>query len=701
MASPVHATHRRRKRTKTFTGCWTCRSRKVKCDENKPGCHQCNLRGLECGGYGIRLQWLPPETAFTPGSTLSSPELAREVPTTSFSRRQIAFPPFQKVLSWGQVDGILRLIDSFKQESASSGCDDVVINIDAFGVFGTAPLHDAFTVTPLPEEGSECLDSETQSLTCLDSPESQSSRVPVVFPSPSQSETAAAWELCNLHENQKSRPFIYEPKRVEIGGSDLTLADPSRSEAEELSVVATTSPPDEHYIRRRRLPGLSQTPKSLLSEQERFLMHHYMYKVVNIFCVIDNMKSPWKTIHLPRAIQGAGELSIIGTTSRIRSALRNALLSISAYYFSNTQALESQHDEWVEAAARYRYRAIGLLKEAVELDLHSPGRPKYKESLATMLSMTTINVMSGDTSTCRLHLDGAHQLIIHMGRGKPKLSAKARALHRIYFYLRVIYESTAASQGSASRFSAPKKEQCLAPQPEGVMQSPMRCPDEDSSSASTEPVHAANEMASFECIYGIPQSLLVLLKRAIDLLDRIEGVRNKNDTPSVSTELERACDTVERDIFDWPLEEELARYRDANIGVSFGIIYHQTHAFHNALIIYFSQNIRLLSHRYMRQYVQAVLHDIESIEAIKSESGLLAAPLFWPSFMAASEAFDESLQDRFKMWYEKVAIYGIKAVRTGTQVLDEVWKRGPSSESRTTSQWRSIVGQKGTTLMLT
>lgn len=38
-----------------------------------------------------------------------------------------------------------------------------------------------------------------------------------------------------------------------------------------------------------------------------------------------------------------------------------------------------------------------LLKQAMELDLYAKARPKYKEFLATMLSMITINVC---TSLC-------------------------------------------------------------------------------------------------------------------------------------------------------------------------------------------------------------------------------------------------------------------------------------------------------------
>ncbi|EXJ88584.1 hypothetical protein A1O1_05514 [Capronia coronata CBS 617.96] len=48
--------------TKTFSGCWTCRERHVKCDEARPSCARCLKGGFACQGYGIRLVWIDPET---------------------------------------------------------------------------------------------------------------------------------------------------------------------------------------------------------------------------------------------------------------------------------------------------------------------------------------------------------------------------------------------------------------------------------------------------------------------------------------------------------------------------------------------------------------------------------------------------------------------------------------------------------------
>ncbi|EXJ77971.1 hypothetical protein A1O3_09130 [Capronia epimyces CBS 606.96] len=48
--------------TKTFSGCWTCRERHVKCDEGRPSCARCLKGGFVCHGYGIKLVWIDPET---------------------------------------------------------------------------------------------------------------------------------------------------------------------------------------------------------------------------------------------------------------------------------------------------------------------------------------------------------------------------------------------------------------------------------------------------------------------------------------------------------------------------------------------------------------------------------------------------------------------------------------------------------------
>ncbi|KAL3451365.1 fungal-specific transcription factor domain-containing protein [Aspergillus insuetus] len=56
---------RRVTKTKTFAGCWTCRRRKVKCDNLRPRCRRCG-EGNRCEGYNVDLYWVSNEESERP-----------------------------------------------------------------------------------------------------------------------------------------------------------------------------------------------------------------------------------------------------------------------------------------------------------------------------------------------------------------------------------------------------------------------------------------------------------------------------------------------------------------------------------------------------------------------------------------------------------------------------------------------------------
>ncbi|KAL4909132.1 hypothetical protein BDW74DRAFT_174344 [Aspergillus multicolor] len=702
----------RRKRTKTFTGCWTCRTRKIKCDEAKPSCRQCHEKGLDCEGYSARLQWLPPVRGASVLHAVDSPE----PPTTRSLRRLLPVEPPETILDHDQVDRILRYLDSI--DPTHSDTRETSTNIKNFGVFNIARgpcsnVGDLVSATTKAYQREDIvqpgLDIDSLLLDLDYSPDNPK---------------AEAWHLYNLDEQSLQLDLLLgdpttlvssqgaEDKLPLITANEQCQWLPIASE-DRISSVADHNIIDELQL---ALPPTNTLEPQAVPNRERFLMSHYMTRVITLFCVIDNAKSPWKTIHLPRVLQCASELSFGGTTTRIRNALRKSLLSISAINLSNdyrARGCIADAESWGNVGSRYGYEAIGLLKYAVETDFYAVQRPKYKEFLATMLSMITINVMSGDTSTCSVHLDGAERLISHMGTRKSTFSRKAQSLHRICLYLRVIYESTAVRilNSGVSRFSSSLDPRTFGPRP--IVPKRHVYFEDEKLFSSTAPSTLSSDipqsdMFAYESIYGIPQTLLILLKESIELIDELNSqfLTATNDQLRVIPEpLAPICDNLEQKIMDWPLEDPLLYsndIQDAN-SISAIIIYHQTRAFLNALIIFFSQSVRMLSHRYLRQYVQAILDSIEEVETLKAQMKIHAAPLFWPAFMGATEAFEPQQQDRFRQWYATVSIYGIEAVRTGLEVIHEVWRlEPPSSANRQMfSGWRGVIQKRGDCLMLT
>lgn len=283
-----------------------------------------------------------------------------------------------------EIDGILNSIDEVEP------CDNKVTEplfIHNFGVFDLA-IHSpsnfgvpASTVTA-PEQiiGSPTRGFNDHSLGLIDELHASS-----YVPEASTEDTQFLTEP--VHSSNDDDLFLH------TGGNDLFMQC-SEDDQPRQDKSQNVLPSDQH-ISPRSLTIPPTLQASYLPDTERFLMHHYMHRVVNLFCVIDNKKSPWKLIHLPKALQSIGELNIDGSSTRIRDALRSALLSISAFCLSNDGMLRQCDDDaarWAHQATRFRGRSIQLLKDAVEKDFHAATPPRYKEFLATMLSMITINV---------------------------------------------------------------------------------------------------------------------------------------------------------------------------------------------------------------------------------------------------------------------------------------------------------------------
>ncbi|KAJ0415908.1 hypothetical protein BJY00DRAFT_292698 [Aspergillus carlsbadensis] len=79
-------------RTRTLTGCYTCRERKLKCDDRRPECQRCSALGLDCQGYAPKLSWVdstPDLPRINEASTAKRPtKRARKTPSDPMTRRR-------------------------------------------------------------------------------------------------------------------------------------------------------------------------------------------------------------------------------------------------------------------------------------------------------------------------------------------------------------------------------------------------------------------------------------------------------------------------------------------------------------------------------------------------------------------------------------------------------------------------------------
>lgn len=96
---------------RNFEGCWTCRSRKIKCDTGKPKCKRCVKAGLECEGYGIKL-------SFYQVLTVQEEELVdiakNNHKDATFSRRSMVLNKFSGNMlyqTFRELDSVVQRVD--------------------------------------------------------------------------------------------------------------------------------------------------------------------------------------------------------------------------------------------------------------------------------------------------------------------------------------------------------------------------------------------------------------------------------------------------------------------------------------------------------------------------------------------------------------------------------------------------------------
>lgn len=69
-------------------GCKNCKEKRLKCDEGKPTCQQCEKKGVSCKGYQKDLKWRPQEDSFKNQTVSSRPR--KSTPQNDGAHRKLA-----------------------------------------------------------------------------------------------------------------------------------------------------------------------------------------------------------------------------------------------------------------------------------------------------------------------------------------------------------------------------------------------------------------------------------------------------------------------------------------------------------------------------------------------------------------------------------------------------------------------------------
>ena len=358
---------KRKQRTKTFTGCWTCRSRRVKCDEARPHCQRCRRSGWNCQGYNVRLGW----------------SAHRRAP-----RRQICSSerPQGDTLSLGMLMNILTDLDEYSGDAVSQ-------SRGPFTVFSVALPRslDAEQPAGCEREATQLGDDGMQVNTF------ESTR-PIAVTEQSSAMVDPLDDAPGCHGEPRPSVEAYQAGLEASGSAAMSTATNTSPESSPCLDEYCSGEPKDHFIDNPAAVITGVNPVAVRMPEIE-LVHHYVVFLSGSMLLIDTPDNPCRTVFMPMALQG---FDAPGAASSMHLAVFHAICAASAFSLFHLRNDQRYHS----LAVRHDQSALRQLRQNLR-----PGRRLDEPTLAAVLCCITAEAMSGRKGRWRAHVAGGLALL--------------------------------------------------------------------------------------------------------------------------------------------------------------------------------------------------------------------------------------------------------------------------------------------------
>ncbi|KJR83601.1 Zn(2)-C6 fungal-type DNA-binding protein domain containing protein [Sporothrix schenckii 1099-18] len=629
----------------TFTGCWTCRTRKVKCDERETnGCGVCEGAGLACAGYEVRLCWV------TTGRDASQREKSYQRPSQRLRQQKSqnhapSLPgPRRRGLLHRHTGPVLSDDDIMKALTTLDTMDGATRTetIGPFAIFQA----DGFKGSLEGKEEERLQDTD------------------------------------NLPKTASATEDITTMLDAALPAIDLD-ADPGKTHIDPSECVNPSSPIDNVVD---TSPHLGLSMPLLRDSQTAHLLYHFTNHVAELLQPVHHPGNPWRTTYFSFALEGCPELWLAQTTASPTSfasqSLFHSLLSAAAFHLRNaTDGSVGYH----RLALQHRIKALQALNAAT---LHPTNQQLYLIHLTAMLSLVTVDTMAGEDSDFPVHLKACYQLKKPAGFLDQELvdgggSANSQ-IYSICRFLTLLARTT--SPVIVARPWATDEEK------------------EGGKNSSGEPATATFNVPNFrdseravEYMYGITPALGNMLAKTCQMAEHLAYYQQMAQAcPGVRIlrTLQQACAALGDELAAWTVDDEPFRLieddeNEAGQHTMREIARCQARAFHGAVLLYYYRTLQTYGLHDRRaapvsvdvhSQVQIIWAQLTTAEDLKDayyarfHGGLKrTAPMSWPAFIAACEAAPAD-RPLWVVWWERVNGYRIGNFARQWQIIQDVWQ---------------------------
>ncbi|KAI2676541.1 transcriptional regulator family: Fungal Specific TF [Penicillium roqueforti] len=633
--SPQEGVHEAITHTRSFTGCVTCRSRHVKCDEGRPECSMCQYFGLACGGYKKVI-------FFDFESSLRNHGVRFRRPLFTVKERERMSQWLVSSAPPKKTHHILSQIDEECERATTS--EEIEIHQGPFGAFRSNQGQDT-----IPREPAMNDFEETQS----SSPED------VVLFSNSSDMLLSPWSQSLTHFTFDQPEHVPSPPSL-VCLDAMIDQDSVEDDPVPHGYLPTSCLPDQSY-NHPILPNLftsSTGTTKALPQDAVFLLKHYASAVISLMTPLRHSKTPWHILFIPHTKSCLAGLVLGDNMSDASLCAFYGTLAISAFSLGGV----SRSQTWSEKAIIYKQKAQQHAKKMLMTAYNFPKVAKYKSILMALLTMVQVTMFSGSRRESEYYFVEAEKFIRLRGLPRKK-SRKVRLLHHCYVFERIIHESVficgansrqrhhvhaAIETSGLGNYSLDSLSFRLSGW-KNLDQEMMRVRGQEEGENDLHlerPGFWSNTL--YPEIFGIPEPWVLLLSQVIRLGKEKDAAEREDASNCISLkEFISRAKTLEDYINKLPLPSL------ENIQSEFDheVIDNMLNAMQNALAIYFYRRIYDVDASLLQQKVVVVLDHLLRCENTDSTVVHGSAGFIWPAFIAACEADDPLVQASFSNWF--------------------------------------------------
>ncbi|KAJ5194048.1 Protein of unknown function DUF3468 [Penicillium cf. griseofulvum] len=710
----------RPRRSHILGGCNNCRKRHVKCDQTRPVCLKCHDIGVKCEGYSDQVLW----DSEKPESTRVSRGTRRYLYSEQY--RLSMSTALESDLVSGSIDASLAEVDSRLRDPERSLDGDIVIGPFAVLDFSSAQQ------SPKQELGHETEPVESDINSAVEASET-------VAPEKSQEPTPIYDSLSHIDDFLHWSDLLsFGPDQTEFvtNGALSTPNELLFDMSQEMGLLPVDSNHSDDVLQ----TFAEQPPVELISadmdclKDAPTLLRHFQDIVIpHIMAIPCRQKSPWKILNVPAAVVTYSDSTFLGTERVSQAKLANlyGLLACSAIHLVlNPSTISTKPPEYWWRVANHAYLQA---KDHMQTSLHSETqglkKAKYKDQLMAVCILIQYTIMSGQQQHARCFMIDAERVLRLRGLSKTRISKKARLLHHVYTWLRIVGESTFVLHGenpSPSSFEAlgsqfqshftPSSETMGNTEPNPRLDDFLRLETQNSDSdlniderkdqtSGLHDIHLQDSRSYpetlYKQIYGIPETWLSLVSqttRLANVLEMFRIAREAGQTMNLEAweTLQRRSTRLENMICSFSLGRTRAGVLELHADSKpHG---HMVEALNAALVIFFYKRIRQTHPAALQGHVDSVITALQACSATLTQDDPTGPGTAWPLFIAGCEAMSTARREAIMSMVDRASLVcGFAAFGTARNIIIEVWRKQDehmtANRGESMPSWVDIVKQ--------